>query len=109
MGLEIIFHRLGKVFAAAPRAPPLHVPRECDPAFICPIAGSQRLSQRARSIANIQTKRLRLARVFQTLSRFHMSPCQRSVWFRMHHVRRQEGRPPSGLRREWLLQAAATG
>lgn len=48
MGSEIIYHRLGKVFAAALRAPPLHVPRERDPAFICPIAGSQRLSQRVR-------------------------------------------------------------
>lgn len=48
MGSEIIYHRLGKIFAAALRAPPLHVPRERDPAFICPIASSQRLSQRLR-------------------------------------------------------------
>lgn len=34
---------------------------------------------------------------------------ERSVWFRMHHVYRQDGRPPGGLCREWLLQAEATG
>lgn len=89
MGSEIIYHRLGKSLLLLYSTSLAHA-QERDPAFICPIASSQRLSQPVRLDSKHPNQE---PRVFQALPRFQYVT-ERSVWFRMHHVYHQDGRLP---------------